>query len=72
MASRLLDVDGAAAYLCVAPRFIRRLVAERRLPFVKLGRHLRFDTADLDHFIEAGRVDAVAIRRFPSGPRYRS
>jgi len=58
MTSRLLDVEGAAEYLSVTPRFIRRLVAERRLPFVKLGRHLRFDTADLDRFIDAGRVDA--------------
>jgi excisionase family DNA binding protein len=71
MTRRLLDVDGAAEYLCVAPRFIRRLVAERRLPFVKLGRHLRFDPADLDRFIEAGRVDAVGAQRAPSGARYR-
>jgi len=72
MTSRLLDVEGAAEYLSVTPRFIRRLVAERRLPFVKLGRHLRFDTADLDRFVEAGRVDAVGIRLTPFGARYRT
>src|SRR5207253_828651 len=55
--NRLLDVPAAAAYLGVSPRFIRRLVAERRLAFVKLGRHLRFDVVDLDHFIESGRVE---------------
>lgn len=63
MTSRLLDVEGAAEYLSVTPRFIRRLVAERRLPFVKLGRHLRFDTADLDRFINAGRIDAASAQR---------
>ena len=63
MTHRLLDVEGAAEHLSVTPRFIRRLVAERRVPFVKLGRHLRFDPADLDRFIEAGRVDAVDGRR---------
>jgi len=63
MTSRLLDVEGAAEYLSVTPRFIRRLVAERRLPFVKLGRHLRFDAADLDRFIDAGRVDAAGVQR---------
>jgi len=63
MTSRLLDVEGAAEYLSVTPRFIRRLVAERRLPFVKLGRHLRFDAADLDRFIDAGRVDAAGAQR---------
>ncbi|GMU78731.1 MAG: hypothetical protein AMXMBFR46_15250 [Acidimicrobiia bacterium] len=72
MTSRLLDVDAAAQYLSVTPRFIRRLVAERRVPFVRLGRHLRFDPADLDRFVEAGRVDAVSVRRAPGGARYRT
>ncbi len=63
MTSRLLDVEGAAEYLSVTPRFMRRLVAERRLPFVKLGRHLRFDPADLDRFINAGRIDVAAAQR---------
>ena len=63
MTSRLLDVEGAAEYLSVTPRFIRRLIAERRLPFVKLGRHVRFDPADLDRFISAGRVDAASVER---------
>ncbi len=61
--NRLLDVTGAAAYLGVSPRFMRRLVAERRITFVKLGRHVRFDIADLDHFIDSGRVEAVEPRR---------
>ena len=52
MTSRLLDVEGAAEYLSVTPRFIRRLVAERRVPFVKLGRHLRFDPADRESKLE--------------------
>ena len=72
MTSRLLDVDAAAEYLSVTPRFIRRLVAERRVPFVKLGRHLRFDPSDLDRFIDAGRVDAVGSRFAPGGARYRT
>jgi excisionase family DNA binding protein len=41
----------------VSPRFIRRLVAERRIPYLKLGRHVRFDPADLDAFLSAGRVE---------------
>lgn len=57
--NRLLDVTGAAAYLGVSQRFMRRLVAERRIAFVKLGRHVRFDVADLDGFIDAGRVEAA-------------
>lgn len=54
---QLLDVSGAANYLGTSERHIRRLVAERRIPFSKLGpgrgARLRFDTARLDEWIEA-------------------
>ena len=63
--NRLLDVTAAAAYLGVSTRFMRRLVAERRITFVKLGRHVRF-VADLDRFIDSGRVEAVEPRRLRS------
>lgn len=33
MNEALLDVDGAAERLSVSPRFMRKLVAERRIPF---------------------------------------
>jgi excisionase family DNA binding protein len=59
----LLDVSEAAHYLGVTPRFIRRLVAERRIAFIKLGRHLRFDATDLDEFVESGRVARLGPRR---------
>lgn len=52
----LLTVDQAAERLATKPRFIRRLIAERRIPYVKLGAHVRLDTADLDRFVDAGRV----------------
>lgn len=52
-----LDVAGAAEWLGVDERFVRRLVAERRVTYYKVGRYLRFDAADLDSFLEAGRVE---------------
>jgi excisionase family DNA binding protein len=52
----LLTVDEAATYLATKPRFIRRLIAEKRIPYVKLGAHVRLDTDDLDRFVDAGRV----------------
>jgi excisionase family DNA binding protein len=52
----LLDVEGAAAYLGTTTRHVRRLVEERRIPFIKLGpgrfARLRFDTARLDAWLE--------------------
>lgn len=49
-------------------RFIRRLIAERRIRFYKIGRYVRLDPDDLDAFIEDGRVDTAWTRR----PRYSS
>ena len=57
MARQLLTVDEASARLNVAPRFVRRLISERRVPFVKLGRHVRLDAADIDELVERGRVE---------------
>ena len=52
----LLTVDEAAERLRTKPRFIRRLIAERRIPYVKLGAHVRIDDRAIDAFIAAGRV----------------
>lgn len=56
----LLTVDQAAERLATKPRFIRRLIAERRIRFVKLGAHVRIDADDLDAFVTAGRVDPAS------------
>ncbi len=41
-------------------RLLRRLVAEKRIPFHKMGASVLIDLADLDALAEAGRVDAVS------------
>ena len=53
----LLSVEQAAERLGTSARFVRRLVFQRRIAYVKLGRHVRIATRDLDAFIAAGRVD---------------
>ena len=57
-----LTLTQAAAYLNVSERFVRRLVAERRIAFHKVGHFLRFRATDLDAFLEAGRVEPVESR----------
>ena len=54
----LLDIAGAARRLGTPQRFVRRLVAERRVPFHKVGRYVRFDPRDLDTYLADNRVDA--------------
>ena len=53
----LLTVQEAADRLGTSVRFIRRLRAERRITFVKLGKHLRIDSRDLDAYVQAGRQE---------------
>ena len=36
---------------------MRRLVDERRIPFHKIGKYVRFDPADIDRFAIQGRVE---------------
>ncbi|MDQ2586007.1 helix-turn-helix domain-containing protein [Saccharothrix yanglingensis] len=60
------SVPEAAEYMSTTERFVRRLIAERRIPFHRLGRLIQFKRADLDAFIEAGRVEAfdpAAVRQ---------
>jgi excisionase family DNA binding protein len=54
---RMLNIDQVAERLGTSPRFVRRLVAERRIAFNKVGRHIRFNATDVERFIEAGRVE---------------
>jgi excisionase family DNA binding protein len=57
----LVDVDCAAARLGVTVRFVRRLVAERRIPYVKVGKFVRFDPADLENWIDDHRVGQLKL-----------
>jgi excisionase family DNA binding protein len=56
-----LTLPEAAAYLNVTERYVRRLVAERRIAFHKVGRLLRFRASDLDELFEAGRVEVPPV-----------
>jgi excisionase family DNA binding protein len=59
----LLTVDQAAERLGTSARFVRRLIAERQIAYVKLGRHVRIAAEDLEAFIVAGRVEGGAVRK---------
>ena len=54
-----LTVEEAAALMKMSSRYVRRLVAERRIPFHKLGRSVRLLTSDVQAHIAAGRVEPM-------------
>ncbi|WP_322632920.1 helix-turn-helix domain-containing protein [Glycomyces albidus] len=55
----MIGVEDAAAYMSVPVRFIRRLVAEKRIRYRKVGKYVRFDIKDLDAFLDEGLCEAV-------------
>jgi excisionase family DNA binding protein len=66
----LLDIDGLARRLGTSPRFVRRLVEERRIPYLKIGRLVRFDAAEVERWISSSRVEPWARGlRVPSSGR---
>ena len=51
----LLDIDQLAKHLGTSHRHIRRLIAERRIPYVKVGRLIRFDPAEIATWLDQTR-----------------
>ena len=54
---RLLTVEEVAALLGTTPRFPRRLIAERRILFVRVGRHVRIPESAVRAYVEARVVE---------------
>ena len=52
----LLDIPTLAVHLDVIERFVRRLVEERRVPFHKIGKFVRFHPDDIEEWIRNQRV----------------
>lgn len=51
----LWDIGVVASRLGVQVRHVRRLVAERRIPFIKWGHLLRFDPAEVEVWLDGAR-----------------
>lgn len=53
--ARLLSIGEVADALGVDVRHVRRLVHEKRIPYIKWGHLLRFDPADIAAWLDANR-----------------
>jgi excisionase family DNA binding protein len=55
----LLDPVEFAERLGVSIRYVRRLIAERRIEYVKVGHLIRFEPSQVDAWIDDNRVQAL-------------
>jgi len=55
----LLDYRSCAELLRTSKSFVERLVAERRLPYLKLGHFVRIRRSDLEAYLAESRVPAA-------------
>jgi excisionase family DNA binding protein len=61
--TRLIGVSDLAAILNVDERHIYRLVAERRIPYIKWGHLLRFDADEVQRWLHDNRVEPLPPTR---------
>ncbi|UDM00498.1 helix-turn-helix domain-containing protein [Streptomyces longhuiensis] len=59
---RLLTVQQVAELLGTGVRFPRRLIEERRITFVKVGRHVRIPETAVSEFVAERTVQPIAVR----------
>jgi len=51
----LMSINDLATRLNVQVRHVRRLVAERRVPYIKWGHLIRFDPNDIERWLDTSR-----------------
>lgn len=52
----LIDIGDVAVLLGRSERFVRRLVEENRISFVKVGKYVMFRRSDVEEWIDARTV----------------
>lgn len=57
--NRLLTVSEASRQYAVCERLIRRWVADREIPYHRIGRSIRLSPADLDAYMANHRVEPI-------------
>lgn len=56
MEKRLFNIEELAEYIAVPKGTIYNWISQRKLPFVKIGRRVKFDIKDIDEWIESKKI----------------
>lgn len=52
MAKSLIDAKGLSEYLNISIETVYAWTSQKRIPFIKMGRIVRFDLHDIDKWLE--------------------
>ena len=51
----LMSIDQLAQRLGITVRYVRRLVADKRIPYLKVGKLVRFDSEEIAQWLNGQR-----------------
>ena len=60
---RLVSIKEAAAYTSLSPHTLYAMVSQHRIPFMKMGRLVKFDLETLDRWIKQHTVMPMPPRQ---------
>jgi len=61
MVKRLIDITEASEYLGIKKSTLYSWRYQKSIPYIKVGRLLKFDLQDLDNWIQKNKVKAEEI-----------
>lgn len=59
----LLNTKQVADYLGYSDSYVRQLVCARKIPYIKLGRSVRFDESDIQAWVESCKVKVMEVSK---------
>ena len=61
--TQLLTLEDTAKMLCLSPKTLRNWVTLRKIPFVKIGKAVRFNARRIEEFIKRREIETHQIWR---------
>jgi excisionase family DNA binding protein len=60
--AEILTIGKLSKYLSVSPNTIYSWISRKKIPYIKLGRLVRFNRQDIDKWVQEKKVEEVVIK----------
>lgn len=58
----LMTVDELSAFLKISKPGIYRMIRSREVPFIRIGRRLRFSKSEIDQWLQKSKTDVLSVQ----------